>query len=72
MIDKQKGAFLSLVPQRGWCADVLLCGSTEIETAEMMGKFKDLGNSVLGYFGMNVDQFKFDKKPDGGYSLNMN
>ena len=28
---------------------------------EMFGKLKDLGNSILGRFGMSVDQFKAEK-----------
>jgi tetratricopeptide (TPR) repeat protein len=37
---------------------------------EMFGKLKDLGNSVLGWFGMSVDNFKAVKDPQtGSYSL---
>ena len=35
------------------------------------GKLKDLGNSVLGKFGMSLDNFKMDKDPNtGSYSIN--
>ena len=35
------------------------------------GKLKDLGNMVLGKFGMSVDNFKAVKDPNtGSYSIN--
>ncbi|KAK8967223.1 Inactive TPR repeat-containing thioredoxin TTL3 [Platanthera guangdongensis] len=38
--------------------------------AEMIGKLKDMGNSILGRFGMNVDNFKAVKDPNtGSYSI---
>ena len=37
-----------------------------------MGKLKDLGNSILGNFGMSVDDFKFQQDPNtGSWSMNM-
>ncbi|MQL79120.1 hypothetical protein Taro_011558 [Colocasia esculenta] len=37
---------------------------------EMMGKLKDLGNSILGHFGMSVDNFNAVKDPNtGSYSI---
>lgn len=36
----------------------------------MLGKLKDLGNSLLGRFGLSVDNFKADKDPQtGSYSI---
>jgi hypothetical protein len=35
------------------------------------GKLKDLGNTVLGKFGMSLDNFKAEKDPEtGSYSIN--
>ncbi|SCZ98515.1 BZ3500_MvSof-1268-A1-R1_Chr7-1g09185 [Microbotryum saponariae] len=42
----------------------------EKEQAEMMGKLKDLGNTVLGKFGLSTENFKFVEQPGGGYSMN--
>lgn len=37
---------------------------------ETMGKLKDLGNSILGNFGMSLDNFKSVKDPKtGSYSI---
>lgn len=39
------------------------------ETDEMLGKLKDLGNGLLGKFGLSTDMFKFHEQPGGGYSM---
>jgi hypothetical protein len=40
------------------------------ETEMMLGKLKDIGNGLLGkFFGMSLDDFKFEKSEGGGYSL---
>ncbi|GMH13788.1 hypothetical protein Nepgr_015629 [Nepenthes gracilis] len=37
---------------------------------EMIGKLKDMGNSLLGRFGMSIDNFKAVKDPNtGSYSI---
>ena len=37
----------------------------------LAGKLKDLGNTVLGKFGMSLDNFKMEKDPKtGSYSIN--
>ncbi|KAH3763947.1 tetratricopeptide repeat protein 1 [Pelomyxa schiedti] len=40
------------------------------EMAEMLGKLKDLGNSILGRFGINLNNFHMEKDPNSGsYSI---
>ena len=39
---------------------------------EVLGNLKNLGNMVLGKFGMNLDNFKFNQNPDGTYNISMN
>ncbi|BEI82812.1 hypothetical protein CcaverHIS002_0306800 [Cutaneotrichosporon cavernicola] len=46
-----------------------IAAQQEKEKDEMLGKLKDLGNSLLGKFGLNTDMFKFDEQPGGGYNL---
>ena len=37
---------------------------------EMLGKLKEVGNKILGKFGMSVDNFKMVQDPEtGGYSI---
>ena len=45
----------------------------EQQKEEMLGKLKDLGNSVLGNFGLSLDNFKAEKNPDtGSYNISFN
>jgi len=37
---------------------------------EVVGNLKTLGNSMLGYFGMSLDNFKMQQNPDGTYNIN--
>ncbi len=45
---------------------------TERMKDEALSKLKDLGNNILGKFGMSLDNFKVEKGEDGGYSVQMN
>jgi tetratricopeptide (TPR) repeat protein len=48
----------------------LAAAAAEVAKDEMIGKLKDLGNTLLGKFGMSLDNFKTEKDPDtGSYSI---
>ena len=34
-----------------------------------MSGLKNIGNSVLGYFGMSLDNFKMEQGAGGGYNV---
>jgi hypothetical protein len=38
---------------------------------EALGKLKDLGNSILGNFGMSLDNFNMKQDPSGQWSISM-
>lgn len=42
----------------------------EKEKEEMFGKLKDLGNNILGKFGLSLDNFKVQQNAGGGYNIN--
>lgn len=39
---------------------------------EVLGNLKNLGNMVLGKFGMSLDNFKLNQNADGTYNVSMN
>lgn len=41
----------------------------EEEKEEMLGKLKDMGNSLLGKFGLSIDNFKTQKNENGSYNI---
>lgn len=41
----------------------------EMEKNEMMDKLKELGNGLLGKFGLSTDMFKFEQQAEGGYNM---
>ena len=41
----------------------------EKEAAEMLDKLKGLGNTILGKFGMSLDNFVSEKREDGTYNI---
>ncbi|KAF8056473.1 Ttc1 [Scenedesmus sp. PABB004] len=67
---------LELDPGNAWAASSAaalapaVAARQEALKAEMLGKLKDLGNSVLGKFGLSLDNFKAEQDPEtGGYSI---
>jgi len=50
--------------------EVKLHEKNEKMKAEMMGKLKDFGNTILGKFGLSLDNFKATKDPTtGSYNI---
>lgn len=39
------------------------------EQAEMMGKLKEMGNSLLGRFGLSTDNFQMEQNEGGSYNI---
>lgn len=37
---------------------------------EVMGNLKSFGNTILGKFGMSLDNFKLQQNQDGTYNIN--
>ena len=41
-------------------------------TDEMLGKLKDMGNTILGKFGLSLNNFQMTPNGQGGYSIQYN
>lgn len=41
----------------------------EEEKDEMLGKLKDMGNTILGKFGLSLDNFQTQKNENGSYNI---
>lgn len=62
-LDRESAASLARVEKK-------LNEKNEKMKAEMMGKLKDFGNSILGKFGMSLDNFKATQDPaTGSYNI---
>ncbi|GFR49840.1 hypothetical protein Agub_g11781 [Astrephomene gubernaculifera] len=67
---------LELAPDSSWAKSKVAAlqpvvdERTEKLKTEMLSKLKDLGNTILGKFGLSTDNFKFDKDPNtGSYNI---
>jgi len=41
----------------------------EKRKTEVVDGLKKIGNSILGYFGMSLDNFKLNQGDNGGYNV---
>ncbi|WIA15414.1 hypothetical protein OEZ85_002067 [Tetradesmus obliquus] len=77
LADAQK--VVELDPGNAWAVKTVTKLTPEVQARqeklkeEMLGKLKDLGNSLLGKFGLSLDNFKAEQDPaTGGYSIKFN
>jgi len=65
-LDPSIKAAAAAVPRLQRAADAKL----EAQKEEMIGKLKDLGNTVLGKFGLSLNNFKAEQDPTtGSYNI---
>jgi hypothetical protein len=46
-----------------------IAAQQEKEKDEMLNQLKELGNGLLGKFGLSTDMFKFEQQAGGGYGV---
>lgn len=59
------------VRQKIWKLEKAVEELNEKRKTEVLDGLKSLGNTILGKFGMSLDNFKFEKNESGSYNISM-